>query len=220
VSWAGAHAGLSLGAAQSKLGIAYAATPIAGGGFSALGAGSIVTAGTGAIYSTGVIAGGQLGYDWQWGNLVAGGEIDVSFTDLGNARKAAVFAVQDNLHQSFRSNVLSTARGRIGYARDTWLAYATGGLAVADLRVRDTATSLAVGTAQSQSDKGLNGWTAGGGVQWMTAPGWSVKAEYLHADLGRLTDWHVFPGAPFAVSSHEHRLTEDLVRVGLDFHFH
>ena len=28
------------------------------------------------------------------------------------------------------------------------------------------------------------GWTASGGVEWMFAPNWSVKAEYLYYDLG------------------------------------
>ena len=27
------------------------------------------------------------------------------------------------------------------------------------------------------------GWTAGGGVEWMFAPHWSAKAEYLYVDL-------------------------------------
>jgi outer membrane immunogenic protein len=28
------------------------------------------------------------------------------------------------------------------------------------------------------------GWTVGGGVEYAFAPNWSVKAEYLYADLG------------------------------------
>ncbi len=27
------------------------------------------------------------------------------------------------------------------------------------------------------------GWTAGGGVEWMFAPHWSAKLEYLYFDL-------------------------------------
>ena len=27
------------------------------------------------------------------------------------------------------------------------------------------------------------GWTAGGGVEWMFAPHWSAKVEYLYVDL-------------------------------------
>ena len=31
------------------------------------------------------------------------------------------------------------------------------------------------------------GWVVGGGVEWMFLPNWSLKAEYLHYDLGRAT---------------------------------
>jgi hypothetical protein len=90
-----------LGAARANLDIDYAATPQTGGGFSPLGAANIVAAGTGTIKSTGVVAGGQLGYGWQWGHLVAGGELDLSYTDLSGTRVAPVFNVPNNLHQSF-----------------------------------------------------------------------------------------------------------------------
>jgi outer membrane immunogenic protein len=30
------------------------------------------------------------------------------------------------------------------------------------------------------------GWTAGGGLEWMGSPNWSVKAEYLYYDLGKI----------------------------------
>jgi outer membrane immunogenic protein len=217
-SWSGLHAGLSLGATRSKLDIDYAATPQTGGGFSALGAANIIAAGTGTIDSTGVVAGGQLGYDWQWGHLVAGGELDLSYTDLSGTRVAPVFNVPNNLHQSFASHLFATVRGRIGTTWGPWLVYATGGLALADLKVSNIATSAAVGTAQSSSHELRPGWTAGGGVEWMVMPRWSMKAEYLHADLGTLTDQHVFPGAPLAVSTHNHRFTENLVRFGLNYH--
>jgi outer membrane immunogenic protein len=41
-------------------------------------------------------------------------------------------------------------------------------------------------TAVSQSDTRA-GWTIGGGLEWMFAPCWSLKAEYLYYDLGTVT---------------------------------
>jgi outer membrane immunogenic protein len=219
-SWSGAHIGASLGAAWSKLDIDYAATPISGGGFSPAGAANIIAAGTGTIKSTGVTAGGQIGHDWQWGHLVAGGELDLSYTDLSGTRLAPVFLVPNNLQQTFTSRFLSTLRGRFGYAQGTGLVYATGGLALADLSVSDAATSVAAGTAQSSTHQIRTGWTLGGGAEWMVRPRWSVKVEYLYADLGTLTDQHVFPAAPLAVSSHDHHLTENLVRLGVNYQLH
>jgi outer membrane immunogenic protein len=72
------------------------------------------------------------------------------------------------------------------------LVYATGGLAYG--RVQTDASfsaqtfnnglQLTTGsTAISQSDTRA-GWTVGGGLEWMFAPQWSVKAEYLYYDLG------------------------------------
>jgi outer membrane immunogenic protein len=31
------------------------------------------------------------------------------------------------------------------------------------------------------------GWTVGGGLEWMVAPHWSLKGEYLLYDLGNVT---------------------------------
>jgi len=45
---------------------------------------------------------------------------------------------------------------------------------------------LPVPGAVSSSDMRV-GWTAGGGVEWMFAPNWSVKAEALYYDLGNVT---------------------------------
>ena len=40
------------------------------------------------------------------------------------------------------------------------------------------------------------GWTAGGGVEWLFAPNWSVKVEYLYYDLGSVT-YGLSPSAEF-----------------------
>ena len=58
--------------------------------------------------------------------------------------------------------------------------YGTGGFAFGDqsLRVLDTVTGVSVG----RSDFAL-GWTAGGGIEWAFAPGWSLKAEALYFDI-------------------------------------
>jgi outer membrane immunogenic protein len=71
------------------------------------------------------------------------------------------------------------------------------------------------------------GWTAGGGVEWLFAPNWSVKVEYLHYDIGRVT-YGLSPldnfntagmlftsGAPVASA----RFNGNIVRAGLNYHF-
>ena len=77
------------------------------------------------------------------------------------------------------------------------------------------------------------GWTLGGGWEWMFAPRWSVKAEYLHYDLGAVsTDYGVstlctpaacaIPTQPIYGSAAVHtstRLNGNIARVGVNYKF-
>jgi outer membrane immunogenic protein len=90
-----------------------------------------------------------------------------------------------------------TVRGRLGWTPTSpLLVYATGGLAYAHVQ---TGASFSIqtivpvagqtgagSTALSQSGTRA-GWTVGGGLEWMFAPQWSVKGEYLYYDLGTVT---------------------------------
>ena len=66
-----------------------------------------------------------------------------------------------------RSAWLSTFRGRVGYARDNWLLYATGGGALG--QCRRTIGSVPPATISEQQWHW--GWTAGGGVEVKLTPG-------------------------------------------------
>src|SRR5260370_19909895 len=72
----------------------------------------------------GGMAGGQLGYNWQFGQFVYGVEGDGDWSDL---RGTSNFA-NCNLGCKTRNDFLSTPRGRLGFAADRWLPYLTGGL--------------------------------------------------------------------------------------------
>ena len=77
-----------------------------------------------------------------------------------------------------------------------------------------------VGTASSEDTR--LGWTAGVGIEGAFARNWSWKAEYLHVDLGTISytsnngNVVVFP---FSTIVHDHRLTEDIARVGVNYRF-
>ena len=65
-------------------------------------------------------------------------------------------------------------------------------------------------------DNTRSGFTFGGGVEWAFAPAWSVKAEYLRTDLRDKVTYNVITIFPQFVS-----LTSiDIVRFGLNYHFH
>jgi outer membrane immunogenic protein len=149
----------------------------------------------------------QGGYNWQCApQAVFGFEIDSSFGDLkGNAVSVPALATTINA----KIDSLGTARLRLGYLMtpDTLL-YATGGAAYAREKL-----SFRGGLAGDTKADHL-GWTAGGGVEWKFAPEWSVKAEYLYADLGRFKDNNTFViAAPLRNSD----LTLSTVRVGINY---
>jgi outer membrane immunogenic protein len=70
------------------------------------------------------------------------------------------------------------------------------------------------------------GWTAGGGLEWMFAPNWSAKVEYLYYDLGTASAANVLSaavpagsllyGAFYKTSTH---FNGQVVRAGLNYHF-
>jgi outer membrane immunogenic protein len=65
-----------------------------------------------------------------------------------------------------------------------------------------------------------SGWTVGGGLEWMFAPGWSVFGEYNYMDFGRtdvaFTQAPGTVGAPTVVST---RLTMQTALVGVNYKF-
>jgi len=71
--------------------------------------------------------------------------------------------------------------------------------------------------------------TAGGGFEWMYAPGWSVKVEYLYYDLGSVnysagsaigTGGPLFDVTTFTIASQAStRFNGNIVRAGLNWHF-
>ncbi len=152
----------------------------------------------------GGLAGGQLGYNWQFGQFVYGLEVDGDWTDL---RGTANIADCGGVSCQTRNDFLSTARGRVGIAIDRLLPYATGGLAVGNIRA--TVPGFA-GIDQTNA-----GWTVGGGLEYGLSHNWTVKAEYLFVDL-RKAGCDTLCGLP---SGNEVGLTTNIVRAGLNYRF-
>jgi outer membrane immunogenic protein len=99
---------------------------------------------------------------------------------------------------------LGTVRGRVGVTFDQVLLYGTGGFAWADERFN--ATVLGVSFTENTT---RTGWTAGGGVEVMFAPHWSVKAEYLYRSFSSETVFGVDTGT----------LNIHTGQVGVNYHF-
>src|SRR5262249_43605410 len=134
---------------------------------------------SGTAKRTAGLAGTQIGFNVTYGpNFVLGGEVDL---DWSNARPRfqsfdGTFRIDDKFE------AISTWRGRVGYAVDNWLFYATGGGAWADGRAARTQLVPGPGfnNVPESASNGRFGWTAGGGVEVGFARNWTIRAEYLY----------------------------------------
>jgi outer membrane immunogenic protein len=215
-TWCGWYVGANVGGTWSNDPINVLTTPVtAFGGSPAIiathGAPAAASA-TGAISGnrSNVIGGVQAGYNWQWSSLVAGIEADFQGVgrrgSLGGSGVALVgpgsgaTGTPDTttFTGSTSLDYFGTLRARLGVtATPALLVYATGGLAYGRVSTSAGFTtansaypaiglSTPWGTAGSTSSTRA-GWTLGGGLEWMFAPRWSVKGEYLYYDLGSVT---------------------------------
>jgi len=178
-SWTGCYVGANLGA---KWGNTSGTLVIAPG-----------TPGENALimqdqYVGSFIGGGQAGCNFQAGSLVLGIEGDIDAQHLDTSRNLGVlFApVGPALPQfipissvDFLSRWQASVRGRIGYAWDRILVYATGGVAWSDMRLTTQLPGASVGPET------LVGGTVGGGVEHaFLATNWSVAVEGRYTTYG------------------------------------
>lgn len=172
---------------------------------------------------SGFTGGGQLGCNYQTGNFVFGLEGDVDYLGLRSSRTVTApfpgggtFTITD----STSTDWMATVRPRVGYAINNWLFYATGGLAVTQLRFNTTYADV-FGTSENASLSDTRyGWTAGAGVEVAIGGGpWSAKFEYLHADFGTASVTGTFVGVANTFGAHSVDLKTDIVRAGLNYRF-
>ena len=175
---------------------------------------------------SGVVAGGQVGYNFQWNWLVLGFEADGGYMNLdGSGVEPASRALGSDTRGSTDSDFFTTFRGRLGIAMNTWLFYATGGgIGVNyEQRVHDGCDTGACGPGLIDAHRQDFNWgyTVGGGIEKMFGCHWSVKAEYLYFALDRQD----FSGEGFSDGESEGRFRFNgdtaghIVRAGLNYKF-
>ena len=152
----------------------------------------------------GFVGGGQIGYNWQSGNLLLGVEGDFQGTD-----QRADTALGGGFTATERLPWFGTARARLGYAAGPWLLYATAGVGWVNYKVELTST-VVPGTVSDNATKAA--LAVGGGVEYMFAPSWSTKLEYLYLDTGN-TSLTLFG------TTYDGRAKNHIVRAGLNYHF-
>ena len=122
--------------------------------------------------------------------------------------------------QSLKTDWLWTLRPRIGWVTGRWLLYGTGGLAVGNVKqTASYADNLLPPNSAilSRSDTQV-GWVAGVGAGYAIGSNWSIKAEWLYADLGTVSASAATPGG-YAVIGSSGQIRSNIVRVGVDYRF-
>jgi opacity protein-like surface antigen len=123
-------------------------------------------------YYNGPLAGGQLGYNWQQGNLVLGAEVDGSWSFVkGNTSTSPIITASTNNGVGYTA--LATATGRVGYASDQWLAYVKGGAAYARMELSSRFTA-----ELTNYNRELFGAVGGVGLEVAFLRNVSAKVEY------------------------------------------
>jgi outer membrane immunogenic protein len=222
LTWSGCYVGGTVGGVWGSNSNSWAANP--NSGFTPAGAAAINSQTASTINHSGVIGGVEGGCNYQvspW--FVVGLEGDWQGTGLSGSNTGAVnFAGTTNpWTESWSSHWLATIRGRAGYAAGPWLFYVTGGGAFANVSFSDAISFPGSGSANAASQSTTtSGWTLGGGVEWMFAPNWTVKGEYLYVDVPGTSFTSVNPAFANATITHTHGdLKESTARVGVNYKF-
>jgi outer membrane immunogenic protein len=156
------------------------------------------------------LGGVQAGGDWMFApNWLIGAEGQYSWLS-GNQLNAAFpggFVYNNN------QRGLASITGRVGFTWGPGLVYVKGGYAYSDNRETLTLGGTPIGFVLS--DNHTNGYTVGGGLEYMFAPNWSAKAEYQYYNFG---DSHfIAPAAmvPFGTFHND----EHTLKGGINYRF-
>ncbi|MES2032327.1 MAG: outer membrane beta-barrel protein [Pseudomonadota bacterium] len=147
----------------------------------------------------------QGGYNWQFApNWVFGVEAQYDWTsNSGNTALVNGFPAY-----TYSSNLkgLGSVTGRLGYTWGPAMLYAKGGYAFSD---RSRTLVGPAGTAVAVNGSS-DGYTVGGGLEYLFTQNWSGNIEYQYYNFGKTTL------APIAVSATSEQHT---VKAGLNYHF-
>ncbi len=205
--------------------------------------------GSAPAFANSPIGGGQFGYNLTNDHWLVGAEADIqgagqsSLTTSSRTATAFSAGVPETVTTTFNDQKsldwLGTVRGRVGMmAMPQLLAYVTGGLAYGEVSAETRGTQSWSGaglgpySALASSSVALGdysgvrlGWVAGAGLEWMFAPGLSVKGEYLYYDLGSANfssgtlSTSALGFTNIVASSSSAHFNGHIIRVGLNYHF-
>jgi outer membrane immunogenic protein len=200
-----------------------------GGGWDRFNAGELAFAGVptplvdyGSNRGSSVIGGGQIGCDYQFAsNWVVGIQGQADFGTIHSSNDVVAFP---GITADFKLKNIETLTGRVGYTvSPAVLAYVKGGAAWANA---SAAAAIPNGLIGESAKFTMTGYTVGGGLEWMFAPGWSVFGEYNYMNFGtksvNFTSTGIVPGfgaAGTLADTNAIKLTAQNAIVGVNYKF-
>ena len=180
--------------------------------------------------NSGVIGGAHVGYNLQLSQFVVGLEGDVDGSSLSKTvygdpliGAGTGFGVFVPTTISGNLGVQGSIRGRVGYAWDRVLLYATGGVAFGGF---NGSISTPIGYDSASTTR--VGWTVGGGLEYAVTNNWSIRAEYRYTQFGHSTVYANNSFGPSgvyypllgAIGAYGNRtINENRVQVGFSYKF-
>ncbi len=186
-SWTGIYVGVNLGLGGDRFQYPFSVSVPAIATFAS---------GNASITSSGIIGGGQIGYNWQFANnVVLGFETDFdgaairgkATANLNGAALGGAIPFGAAIQAGSRINYIGTVRGRLGYAWDRFLVYGTGGFAYGQVNSAISASAAIAGGAAAfttSENSSRTGFAVGGGFEYAITNNLTVKTEYLYVNLG------------------------------------
>lgn len=139
----------------------------------------------------GFYAGSIIGYNISYNAFVLGIEAELGHIDLEDESQDPRTDDPGEGIASVNTDFFGNISGRLGVGFDRFLVYGKGGFAFADVEVEfedafftDGSETLIKGTDE---DEYLFGYTVGGGVEVGVGERWTVRGEYMYADLEEIT---------------------------------
>ena len=180
----------------------------------------IAAAGNGSLSQSRLSGGVFSGFAKQYGNVVIGTEVSANSLHSDDSQTQTVTYIsvpssQFTLRQSAKADWQGTLRLRLGYTRDGWLAYVTGGAALTRVKLATSFNDnyLLGASAQGSESKTKAGWSLGAGGEHALSRDWTIRGEYLYANFGRIDNSSVVtnPSSPGL---------RNVIRNSIDFRTH
>ena len=158
---------------------------------------------TSALDISGVAGGGQIGYNYQFNQVVLGVEADASITNIGDELRATAGGV--TVRAEVTNSFLASVRGRIGLAVGPALIYGTGGFAQGHFKLDATATN-GIQTVTMVQSFNHQGYVFGGGIEYMFSQHLVGRFEGLRYQFNELNG-----------STEDYKV--DVLRAGLSYKY-